>query len=112
MESGVLLFLQSGHPLDYRLRLSLHIPHRSMHQSLRKVEHQILILGQIVGYLAVALTFTTSAANQLIYSVAGASEAAAAGFILLSIVYVSGYSIQAIEITLTCLDCLDLLLRL
>lgn len=35
------------------------------------------------------MTFTTSAANQLIYSAAGAMEAAAAGYILLSIVTVS-----------------------
>ena len=46
---------------------------------------------QIVGYLAAGLVFTTSAVNSLVYSPEGAKEAAAAGFILLSMVAVSGF---------------------
>lgn len=40
----------------------------------------------IVGFLAAGLVFTTSAVNSLVYSSDGAHEAAAAGFILLSMV--------------------------
>lgn len=43
---------------------------------------------QIVGYLAAGLVFTTSAVNTLVYSPEGAKEAAAAGFILLSMIAV------------------------
>lgn len=42
----------------------------------------------IVGYLAAGLVLTTSSANSLIYYPNGAKEAAAAGFILLSMVQV------------------------
>ncbi len=45
----------------------------------------------LVGFLASALTFTTSTANTLIYSSRPAEEAAAAGHIFLSIVNVSRY---------------------
>ncbi|KAI5196167.1 high osmolarity signaling protein sho1 [Aureobasidium subglaciale] len=40
----------------------------------------------IVGFLAAGLVFTTSSVNSLVYSSDGAHEAAAAGFILLSMV--------------------------
>lgn len=40
----------------------------------------------IVGFLAAGLVFTTSAVNSLVYSPQGAEEAAAAGFILLSMI--------------------------
>ncbi|TID23569.1 high osmolarity signaling protein sho1 [Venturia nashicola] len=40
----------------------------------------------IVGFLAAGLVFTTSAVNSLVYANSGAKEAAAAGFILLSMV--------------------------
>ncbi|KAK5139438.1 Transmembrane osmosensor [Oleoguttula sp. CCFEE 6159] len=40
----------------------------------------------IVGFLAAGLVFTTSSVNSLVYSSDGAKEAAAAGFILLSMV--------------------------
>ncbi|KAK4561417.1 Transmembrane osmosensor [Recurvomyces mirabilis] len=40
----------------------------------------------IVGFLAAAMVFTTSAVNSLIYYSSGSKEAAAAGFILLSMV--------------------------
>ncbi|KAF2843228.1 high osmolarity signaling protein SHO1 [Patellaria atrata CBS 101060] len=40
----------------------------------------------IVGFLAAGLVFTTSSVNSLVYSSDGAREAAAAGFILLSMV--------------------------
>ncbi|KAF2104472.1 SHO1 osmosensor [Rhizodiscina lignyota] len=40
----------------------------------------------IVGFLAAGLVFTTSAVNTLVYASSGAKEAAAAGFILLSMV--------------------------
>ena len=43
----------------------------------------------IVGFLAAGLVFTTSSVNSLIYSADTAREAAAAGFILLSMVSVS-----------------------
>lgn len=42
----------------------------------------------IVGYLACGLVLTTSSVNALVYSTNGAREAAAAGFILLSMVTV------------------------
>lgn len=42
--------------------------------------------SQIVGYLAAGLVMTTSAVNSLIYESEGTMEAAAAGFILLSII--------------------------
>lgn len=45
-------------------------------------------LGQIVGFLAAGLVFTSSVINALVYSADGAKEAAAAGFILLSMVAV------------------------
>lgn len=44
----------------------------------------------IVGFLAAGLVFTTSSVNSLIYWSDPAKEAAAAGFILLSMVQVSG----------------------
>ena len=43
----------------------------------------------VVGYLACGLVLTTSSVNALVYSTNGAKEAAAAGFILLSMVTVS-----------------------
>jgi len=42
----------------------------------------------IVGFLAAGLVFTTSSVNSLIYWAEGSKEAAAAGFILLSMVSV------------------------
>lgn len=44
---------------------------------------------QIVGYLAAGLVMTTSAVSTLIYQNAGTMQAAAAGFILLSMISVS-----------------------
>ena len=44
---------------------------------------------QIVGYLAAGLVMTTSAVNSLIYQPQAQMQAAAAGFILLSMVVVS-----------------------
>lgn len=43
----------------------------------------------IVGYLAAALVMTTSAVNSLIYQSEASMQAAAAGFILLSVIVVS-----------------------
>lgn len=43
----------------------------------------------IVGYLACGLVATTSSVNALVYDPQGSREAAAAGFILLSMVNVS-----------------------
>ena len=48
----------------------------------------LLIEMQVVGFLAAGLVFTTSSVNTLVYSPDGAKEAAAAGFILLSMVAV------------------------
>lgn len=45
-------------------------------------------IWQIVGFLAAGLVFTSSVINALVYSADGAKEAAAAGFILLSMVAV------------------------
>ena len=42
----------------------------------------------IVGFMAAGLVFTTSSVNSLIYFPDGSKEAAAAGFILLSMVAV------------------------
>ena len=52
--------------------------------------------GQIVGFLAAGLTYSTSIVNELVYSPEGSKEAAAAGFILLSMVMVSrfGFSVM------------------
>lgn len=44
---------------------------------------------QIVGFLAAGLVFCSSIINALVYSPEGPKEAAAAGFILLSMVSVS-----------------------
>ena len=43
----------------------------------------------LTGYLAGGMVLTTSSVNSLVYSKSGAREAAAAGFILLSMVIVS-----------------------
>ena len=43
---------------------------------------------QIVGFLAAGLTYSTAVINSLVYDPEGAKEAAAAGFILLSMVTV------------------------
>jgi uncharacterized membrane protein len=48
----------------------------------------LLIVCQIVGFLAAGLVFTTSSVNSLVYSAVAAFEAAAAGFILLSMIAV------------------------
>ena len=55
---------------------------------LTMMNRQLTDIDQITGYLAAGLVFTTSAVNSLVYSPQGAKEAAAAGFILLSIVAV------------------------
>jgi SHO1 osmosensor len=49
---------------------------------------------QITAYLAAGLVFTTSAVNSLVYSSEAAKEAAAAGFILLSMVSVRNQDSQ------------------
>lgn len=46
-------------------------------------------MGQIVGFLGAGLVFCSSIINALVYSTEGAKEAAAAGYILLSMVCVS-----------------------
>lgn len=71
----------------------------------------------LVGYMACGLVLTTSSVNGLVYSTNGAKEAAAAGFILLSMVTVSclvassfwGGMLIVMEIPT---DRLDLLLRI
>lgn len=50
---------------------------------------QVADSRQIVGFLAAGLTYSTSIINDLVYSPDGDKEAAAAGFILLSMVMVS-----------------------
>lgn len=45
--------------------------------------------GQVVGYLSAAFVCTTLGVNSLVYESEGSKQAAAAGFILLSIVVVS-----------------------
>lgn len=47
---------------------------------------------QVVGYLAAGLVFTTLAVNSLVYQDESSKQAAAAGFILLSMVIVRTYS--------------------
>lgn len=44
--------------------------------------------GQIVGFLSAGLVFTTSSVNSLVYSPVAPFEAAAAGYILLSMITV------------------------
>lgn len=46
-------------------------------------------LLQVVGFLAAGLVFCSSIINALVYSPEGPKEAAAAGYILLSMVFVS-----------------------
>jgi hypothetical protein len=72
----------------------------------------------VVGYLAAGLVLTTSSCNALVYSSNGAREAAAAGFILLSMVQVRSPS-PPNEVccrnepnTACATDCLGLLLRI
>jgi SHO1 osmosensor len=74
----------------------------------------------LVGYLACGLVLATSSVNALVYSPIAAREAAAAGFILLSMVSVSS-SQSSVPINSSSLpqmltrpasDCMDLLLRL
>lgn len=45
---------------------------------------------KVVGFLAAGLVMTTSAVSTLIYQNSGTMQAAAAGFILLSMISVSG----------------------
>lgn len=67
----------------------------------------------IVGFMAAGLVFTTSSVNSLIYWSNPAKEAAAAGFILLSMVSVRLCQLSCKRHVLTRLaDCMDLLLRL
>ena len=70
-----------------RIRLGQYIQHCRKSRGKLFSQH-ILIASQIVGYLAAGLVFTTSAVNSLVYSSDGAKEAAAAGFILLSMVQI------------------------
>jgi hypothetical protein len=67
----------------------------------------------LVGLLSAGLVFTTSSVNSLIYYSDAAKEAAAAGFILLSMVSVCWNASSSTDThQLTILpDCLDLLLR-
>ena len=44
--------------------------------------------GKVVGFLAVGLNFTTLAVNNLVYEDTGEEQATAAGFILLSMIFV------------------------
>ena len=46
-------------------------------------------VSQITSFLAAGLVFTTSSVNSLVYSSVAAFEAAAAGYILLSMIAVS-----------------------
>lgn len=56
----------------------------------RRVGHGVPAtdVKQIVGFLATGLVYTSSIVNALVYDQDGAMEAAAAGFILLSMVAV------------------------
>lgn len=69
---------------------------------------------QIVGFLATGLVYTSSIVNALVYDSDGAMEAAAAGFILLSMVAVCtrGSTRQLFSANHRLPDRLDLLLRL
>lgn len=79
----------------------------------RDTDQHLLTTSQIVGFLGAGLVFTTSSVNSLVYSSDGAHEAAAAGFILLSMVAVCpSQSRYKLFISDTTADCLDLLLRL
>lgn len=69
---------------------------------------------KIVGYLAAGLVMTTSAVSTLIYQNAGTMQAAAAGFILLSMISVRSLTlVPSLQTRLTSWkDYLDLLLRI
>ena len=62
---------------------------RSLYVDIASLPSQVLANRmQIVGYLAAGLVMTTSAVSTLIYQPAGVMQAAAAGFILLSMISV------------------------
>lgn len=50
---------------------------------------QLTRTSQLVGFLSVALTYNTFAVSSVVFSTEGVQEAAAAGYILLSMVSVS-----------------------
>lgn len=61
----------------------------SRRRLLRHTRSHLLTLFQITSFLAAGLVFTTSSVNSLVYSPVPAFEAAAAGYILLSMIAVS-----------------------
>ena len=64
------------------------INHYNLAVSTATIECRSRLTMQIVGYLAAGLVMTTSAVNTLIYQDQGSMQAAAAGFVVLSIVVV------------------------
>lgn len=62
---------------------------RSQYVNCRRQKEYLANRTQIVGFLAAGLVMTTSAVSTLIYQNAGTMQAAAAGFILLSMISVS-----------------------
>lgn len=71
---------------------------------------EAILTAQIVGYLSAALVCNTLGVNSLIYSGQGGRQAAAAGFILLSMVVVGTTRVSNTHM-LTLSGCLDLLFR-
>jgi SHO1 osmosensor len=61
------------------------------------IQSALLTRVQIVGFLAAGLVFTTSSVNSLVYSSVAAFEAAAAGFILLSMIAVRANSLPIVR---------------
>lgn len=74
---------------------------RSGEYSKTSVRYSLAKIFQIAAYLAAGLTFNSSCVHALVYSSDGAKEAAAAGFILLSMVTVSLSQTQRRARTLT-----------
>jgi hypothetical protein len=80
--------LHSRHHFRLRFGLCKYIRHCRKQGLLASSETLQADRSKITAYLAAGLVFTTSAVNSLVYSSDAAKEAAAAGFILLSMVAV------------------------
>lgn len=67
-----------------------------------------------MGYLSAALVCTTLGVNSVIYEDEGSKQSAAAGFILMSMVVVSGLEIKRTRVgmLMTIAGCLDFLFRI
>ena len=82
---GVIVVVASASQETY------HVAVRTHPSGLQEFKHANF--HQIVGFLSAGLVLTSSAVNSLVYSPLGEEEAAAAGFILLSMISVRHSSV-------------------